>query len=236
MQGGLMFKWILPALFFGAGISCFSEEKIENVYEASLHNESLALVYVGRGNENLIYHRDAFALEDFTKASTLLEELNPRSIELDFLICFGKVIAYDNLGLRSECQNALASLFFIIEDEEDDGTESDFLQDNLSQDYEEADMLLRQLANLAHSPKVRDLLLSLVDKMSEEVLPIFRIADSAAMEHSDWTYANHNYESMDLCKTRFWKKLEKIAKKTYNVIMKAKQVWDFVKEVNEKLG
>lgn len=91
------------------------------------------------------------------------------------MIYFGKVIAYDNLGKQYECQQAIASLFLLIEEE--DGDMEPAPGEHLIQEYEQADNILKKLANLARSSQVRDLLLSLVDGMSEPLFPLTKIVD-----------------------------------------------------------
>src|SRR5271157_3426491 len=100
-----MLKLLFAATCLISGIAGFSEES-----QNSAHEESLALVYIGRGNANLSAHEFSLAMEDFQKASALLKNQPSHPLEMDFLVSFGKVIASDNLGWLDECQNEMDSL------------------------------------------------------------------------------------------------------------------------------
>jgi hypothetical protein len=175
-----------------------------------LHNESLALVCVGCGNESLLSCNYSRALDEFDKASSLLKKLEEPCLELDFLISFGKVIAYDNLGLKQECQNSLTSLFLILNEEEDinENYELDNSTNQLPEEYAEADQIMKKLALLAYSPNIRGLLLSLLDEMFENLLPLFKIAEPAFLGQNDWKFDTNTEAYNNLCKS-FWKNLKR---------------------------
>jgi hypothetical protein len=93
----------------------------------------------------------------------------------------------------------------------------------------------KKLAMLAPSHNIRAFLLSLVDEMAEEVMPLFKIADPTPLGQLDWKYYSNDAASVELCKSHFWKRIEKMAKKIYKAVMKAKEVWDFIKKVDGSL-
>ena len=138
------------------------------------HQENLALIHIGSANSKLLHYDPAPALEDLQRASLVLEKLNqPR--ELNFLITFGKVVAYDNLGLEEECYAAMTSLFYIFNQEKQELEESLVAREPTYDDYERAAELMRRLAIMAPSPNVRNFLLSFVYEMSEELLPSLKL-------------------------------------------------------------
>ncbi len=232
-----MLRWIFLIALLGIGTPCFSEQIAQGAHETNLHDEGLALVYVGCGNENLLSHNYVAALEDFGRASSLLKKLEQPCPELEFLIFFGKAIAYDNLELKNECQNALVSLFLILNDGEgmDDESETNGSDVQARAEYEEADQIMKRLAMQAPTFSVRSLLLSVVDEMSEHLLPLFKIASPAPLGQNDWQYDNNYAISGELCKSHWRKRMEQIAKRIYTFVIKAKEVWDFIKEIDETI-
>ncbi len=159
-----MFKTMLSVLFLGMGLSCFSEECVHGLQstEVNLDEEKQVLFYIGCGNNHLLSNDFSYALEDFQMASNVLSQRENRSPEQEFVIAFGKIIAYDNLGSYEQTQNALVSLFTLIfngDEEEDDELESD----ESPQEYDEkGEAILKQLAGLARSPNIRELLNTLM--------------------------------------------------------------------------
>jgi len=232
-----MLRLVLAVMFLGIWLPCFSEEISQDAKDMNLQNERLALVYIGCGNENLLSHNYSSSLEDFQRASSLLDKQENSYLELDFLIFFGKAIAYDNLGSKDQCQSSMASLFFILTagENEGDDIESNATKGRLPKEYEDADEFMKKLAALAPSPNVRDFLLSIVDEMSEELLPSFKIADPTPLGRSDWKYYDRDTASIEFCKSHFWKRMGKMTKKIYTAVMKAKEVWDFIKDIDETL-
>ena len=121
------------------------------------------LLYIGSGNERLLSYDFQGALEDFEMASELIEDrLKNRYVEMDVLILFGRIIAYDNLGFIEATQDALVSLFTLMiddDDEEEDDEETEF--EGYSEYEESGRETLLALANLARSPNIRELLVKI---------------------------------------------------------------------------
>jgi hypothetical protein len=106
----------------------------------------------------------------------------------------------------------------------------------LEQNYEEASNTLRRLASLASSPSVRELLLSMVEEMAEQVLPPFKIAEPNYIGAAEWRYENPTSPiSIEPCRSRLWRRLERSTRKVYDTVMKAKKVWDFIKDIADTL-
>ena len=95
-------------------------------------------------------------------ASELIEDrLKNRYVEMDVLILFGRIIAYDNLGFIEATQDALVSLFtsMIDDDDEEEDEETEF--EGYSEYEESGRETLLALANLARSPNIRELLVKI---------------------------------------------------------------------------
>ena len=110
-------KFLLTALMlaiFSFLSPCYAETSLEKFER---HDESLALVYIGFGCESLKLQKFASALDDFQTASSLLGKREDYLPELDVLILFGMIIAYDNLGLKDDCSICLSDLKSIISSE-----------------------------------------------------------------------------------------------------------------------
>lgn len=68
-------------------------------------SEEITTTYINQGNNNLLLGLPEKALEDFKKA-----EENETSLFEHFLITYGKIIAYDQLGNREECERTIGIL------------------------------------------------------------------------------------------------------------------------------
>lgn len=156
-------------LLLGTTASAFPKDfsQISNVGERD--DEQLAMIYVGYGNLYLLASEYSQALENFQKATDILENAKtfpsfPES-EIYLLTMFGRLVAYDNLGLRSQCEQTVGKLFLLASSYiEDDDAES---ERPLSPEEKQAMGLLRKIAGLAPSTDIREFLLSLIDAIEE---------------------------------------------------------------------
>lgn len=178
-----MLRLIVLRLFFGIaclgiGLPCFAEE-----FEPTLKEwQSESLTYLGNGNAHLLAHEPWQALENFQKASALLDPTDNSSFVIGFLISFGQAIAYDCLGFHGKCKEAIGSLFLAISGYDDEESpETGLNTDSNSHEYESSVQFLRNLAVIAPSLEVRELLLSLIDDMESESLPSFEFAKSPCL-------------------------------------------------------
>jgi hypothetical protein len=188
-------------LLLRIGFLCFAEER--DLKEWQLES----LQYFANGSANLLAHKPWRALEDFQRSNALLDKTDKSTSVISFLISFGQAIAFDSLGFREECKEAIGSLFLIIneynlEDGQDSGdnSEDDFSD---SKENEEAVQFLHNLAAISPSSDVRELLLSLVNEIAEELLPAFKMAESLGTAEWDFDYAKDDRPFMQ-CKS--WKK------------------------------
>lgn len=225
-----MLKLLFAATCLLSGIAGFSEEPSNAGNE-----ESLSLVYIGRGNANLSARDFRLALDDFQKASILLSNQPAHPVEMDFLVSFGKAIASDNLGLFEECENEIESLFYIVNRQEDRSGLNELPSFELDPEMTKADQMMTDLANLSPTPIIRDSLLEIINEMSEECLPSFFMAKPILFSEMDWQYGvGCNDADVLQCKS-IWKRIEKFAKNAFRVFLKAKLVWDFVKDVSDTI-
>ncbi|MEM8727516.1 MAG: hypothetical protein AAGE99_02220 [Chlamydiota bacterium] len=225
----------LPIAFmlaiFSLHLPCYSESSVEKF---DGHDEGLSLVYIGFGSESLKLQKFSSALDDFQKASALLGKPEDHPPELDMLILFGKVIACDNLGLKDDrlrCLNDLASI--INSENEVESFDPPYDDDNFSsEDDQEAMEItsdLYHLASLACSEDVKEELFFVINKMFEDVQ-----GESCTGQTPDFQYKLMKTEGkVELCKAKWIKKIEKVARRVYKVFKKVKKVWEFIKDVDE---
>jgi hypothetical protein len=160
-----MLKLAITSIFLGATLFSFSTENTSFFSEIKSDANDPFYQYIGFGSVNLFSGDYFAALENFNRAESFREG----PIEL-FWVSFGKAIAYDSLGMGDRCNQAIGSLFLTIyafadeEDEESFEEEDDFTSQEATQAWE----FMRQLASLAPSPNVRNLLVQLINDMEED--------------------------------------------------------------------
>ncbi|MBI2812305.1 MAG: hypothetical protein HYX67_15955 [Candidatus Melainabacteria bacterium] len=151
-----MFKIIVAAaLLTGAGAPCFSQE-INDIFadEVGLYGESAPFLC---GVSNLFSHDYELALEDFERSSSLTA--NASKAENQFLVLFGKTIAYDNLNMRSHCEQAIGAMFILAANtDDDDDDDSEDIKAN------EVIQLMQKMALLTPSADIRKVLQSMVSE------------------------------------------------------------------------
>ena len=216
---------------FSLYLPCYCTSAVEKV---DRHDESLSLVYIGCGNDGLKLQKFSSAIEDFQKASALLGEREDHPVELDVLILFGQVIAYDNVGLKEDCLGCLSKLKSIIHAENEMESSTFFYDYNdfSLEEYQEAvetNSDLYHLASLSCSQEVQEELFTMIHKMFEDVQGQLCIGHNLDFPCK----STKSQEKVELCKAKWIKKLEKIARRVYKVFRKVKEVWRFVQEVDE---
>lgn len=211
-----MMQLLVMVLLFGSCVPVVSEENIGLPNQIEICDELSVLVHIGYGNEHLLSHQYQAALDDFQKASSLIEQLNQEWAELKFLIYFGKTIAYDNLKMHDECKQSLGALFFLMYvSEEEDSQE--IHPDPSINDSKAAIFFMSELAILSSSQQIRETLLHIVDEMSTELLPVFHLADPLSTENLwDFDHSNEK-DSLELSKS-FWKRMKKMLKKLPDIL------------------
>jgi hypothetical protein len=153
-----MLKSAFITLLLIVASPCFSGQVSEFDHEIKSQSKSLALSYINRGNENLLSGKYFSAVNDFQNASSLISKLEDCKFDLDFLSHFGKVIAYDNLGLHEHCQSAMISLLLTVENR----SESCAFESNETDTY-------RALATLAPSLSIQTILFYLCDTIQSSL-------------------------------------------------------------------
>jgi|GEM_PF-2690189 tetratricopeptide (TPR) repeat protein len=216
---------------------CYSEVSLGKPEAFESHDQGLSLVYIGFGNESLSLKKFSSALDDFQKAFSLLGKPEDHPPELDVLILFGEVIAYDNLGLKDDCSKYLAILKSIINsDNEIEDSEFSYDYNNFSlEDYQEAIETtsdLYHLASIACSKEIKEELFLIINKMFEEVQGQLYTGQNLEFQHK----LTETKETVELCKAKWIKKIEKVAKNVYRIFKKVKEVWDFAKDINKTLN
>jgi hypothetical protein len=136
--------------------------------------------------------------------------------------------------LKDDCSRCLANLKLII-NSEDEIANSEFYCDSNSfslEDYQEAIEInsdLSHLASLAYSQEVKEELFLIINRMFEDIQSQLYTGQNFRFQYK----LEATQEKVELCKTKWFKKLEKISRKVYKVFKKVKEVWDFAKEVKE---
>jgi hypothetical protein len=165
-----MMKWIVALMMVVMGSPTFSEEPQNSFNEEQ--NEALALLYVSYANGCLLADEPLDALEFFEQASVLIGKTDPSFNFINFFLYFGQVAAFDYLGMRDSCNQAIGSLILLVnEEDEDDDDDDDILTEGESALFKLLVQVLNSIASKAPSQEVRNLLLGLVDEMACELLP-----------------------------------------------------------------
>jgi hypothetical protein len=221
-----MLRVVLVILLLGIWFPCFSEESRDDLREW----QSESLEYFIYGSAHLLEHEPWRALENFQTAT---DHLDRSSSAMSFLVSFGQVIAYDVLGFKEQCKQAIGSLFLAVNegDKEDQEAEMNTNREfSISGEYEEAVGFFRDLAAVAPSPDVRELLFSFIDEIAEEALPAFKIAKAPLFGKADWDFDYGKDDgSMMQCKS-WWKKFKKWC---YEVIEVLGIASDAYKKIND---
>jgi hypothetical protein len=204
-----MIKIILALLIFGIGTPCFSEESQRELKEWQIEH----LQYFMNGSVNLLSDEPWKALENFQQAASLIEKTDEFSFASGFLVSFGQAIAFDVLGFTEQCRQSVCSMIFAINRYGDEDTS---IRLNRNPPHiEESDEIinfLRNLAAIAPSRDVRELLFSFVDQIAEEISPAFEFGESAVIGNANWGFDyGKNNASVELCKS-WWKKLKQWGK------------------------
>lgn len=200
-----MFKMVLVLLIFGMGTPCFSEESRRDLKEWQIEH----LQYFMNGSVNLLSDEPWQALENFQKAASLIEKTDEFSFASGFLVAFGQAIAFDVLGFTEQCRQSVCSMIFAINRYDDEDTSVQLNKNSHRiDDSDEIVNFLRNLAEIAPSRDVRELLFSFVDEIAEELNPAFEFGQPAVLGKVDWGFDDgKNNASTELCKS-WWKKMK----------------------------
>ena len=161
-----MLKFLVPVLcMLGSISSCFSLDVPRNVELLGGVVLSPAMTYASCGNMHLLLRDYELALEDFRRAEACLNYLEEQCPVTEFMVLFGRTVAYDNLNEVDKCERALNALILSlseqdaleeeeIEIEEEDEEELEWIEDA-------KDMYMR-IALLAPSKHIQETLLLLL--------------------------------------------------------------------------
>ena len=148
-------------------------------------------------------------------------------------------IAYDCLGFREQCRQAIGSLFLTINEYDDEDDPSFENRETMSSQDEEskiAILFLQHMTNLAPSPEVRELLFSLIDDIAEESLPAFEFADCPLLGNRQFDFDYDSGQiSIDFCKHKsFWKKIRMWGKEVIEWINDAVKLLKGINDAREQ--
>lgn len=161
-----MLKYLILSVLLTMRAPSFSQEN-STTHCSPMEKEDLITFYLYCGNDHLSEKNFRAALENFEKATRINNQLED-SVAYGLFISFGKIVAFDNLGMRSKCQQELGALFIAcfeaLADLELSQTQEPFDPDDL--DFMED---MRELASLAPTLGVRLILYKIVDTMHEQI-------------------------------------------------------------------
>ena len=106
-----MLKLLAAITFLSLATPCFSE----SIPQKTMFSQRDSLFYLNHGNNALISGNSRMALRYFNNASDFVDPSHPSSFLVDFLISFGKVVAYDNQGERTLCKESIGSLILSMQ-------------------------------------------------------------------------------------------------------------------------
>ena len=160
-----MLRILLTMMCLCTCLFCFSNECPNAPCE--LPEEARPYIYIGYGMGNVLQSNYETALCYLDTATSLLNPLDKTQIPAALMIAFTKAVIYDNLGRQEKCEQTIGSIFLMVsafEEEED-------VEDALDAFFDENDImthLMRDVASMAPSFAVRNLLLSLVEDETVE--------------------------------------------------------------------
>src|ERR1041384_7332267 len=126
-----MLKYIVSTLLcLGTGASCMSHEVPQEIQLPFGVSVAPAIAYTTAGHLHLMLCDFEMALEDFRKATFCAEQCDAETAEqVECMVLFGQVIAYDNLNRRDDCENALLALLLSVEESDADDDEEEEEED-----------------------------------------------------------------------------------------------------------
>ncbi len=161
-----MLKLLLPLVILCGAITSHANEIAETIQKTEMRAEEMAMAYTGFGCGHILtgHYRDALIALDL--ADVQLASLDTHAPAVDFMIAFARIVAYDNLRMREECERAIGLLFISLsrinagdeDEEEDDDQDHDTLIDDFFQ----------RLASSCANREVRNLLMSVVEEMEKD--------------------------------------------------------------------
>lgn len=161
-----MLKYIVSAfLCLGTGASCMSHEVPQEIQLPFGITIDPAAAYTAAGHLHLMLRDFEMALQDFRKATFCAEQSDEETAEdVELMVRFGQVIAYDNLNLRDDCERTLQALLMSSEKSEPDEEEEEEESEEDKQVSEEVHTMFYNLAQLCPSDDIREALTSLIEK------------------------------------------------------------------------
>lgn len=127
------------------------------------------LLYLAYAQASLLIHDADSAVAYLDQAASLIDPSDQEAPIYQFFLSFGQAIAFDQLGNRAACQQAIGAL--CLEMNRADGeTESDYATSYSSQTAQLVVDFLRAIVATAPSTDVKALLSDLVDEIAEVML------------------------------------------------------------------
>lgn len=164
-----MLRATLTAICLGASSLCFAHELPAPLNAIEWGEDRLVYVYTGVGCGYLLTEQPQEGLKHLLTAESLIDPSDEEAPVYRFFVSFGQIVAYDCLGQRDLCLQALGKMFLTLHDEESEDDDEDEDGDSVPEAAAFVETF-RKLAQLAPSPDVKAVLLSVVDDMAQELL------------------------------------------------------------------
>lgn len=161
-------------LCLGLQLTCAADEKskenwnLKEYLQQALDNPGFN--YIGIGNFNLLLKDFKNALDAYNKAVTFIDSMSYYGPVAHFLILFGRIVAYDNLGMRQKAEEDIGRLILVGQEflDDDDDDDEDEEEDGQEELCELMDTMMVKIANLAISEDIRNFLLSIITDDEDE--------------------------------------------------------------------
>lgn len=204
-----MIKKMFVALFFVAGLPLVAEEMSSESDSVLQECQDQSLLYFSQGYVALLTQQPREALEQFQQASDLCDTSDSSCLPLQFLVRFGQVVAYDCLGCRDECAQALNALSINFDaSNEEDGSLLEEVEPYPTTDADSADVLafLHSIAICAPSFEVRQILFSLIQDIAKEMEPAFQFTKAQPLDGDVLLSRVQDEYSIKLCRHKMSKR------------------------------
>lgn len=158
----------------GIQFSSFCEEKVsefgflKECLEKVCDNPCLG--YIGAGNLHVLLKDFDVALQDYNKAVTYIDPFEYYGAIANFWVLFGRIVAYDNLGMRQKAEEDIGRLILLTQEWADEDEDDDDDDEDDDEAYEFMTTLMTRIASLAVSEDIKNFLLSIIEDDEDDAI------------------------------------------------------------------
>ena len=136
---------------------------------AAAPQPSQTILYLAYAQASLLINDANSAIAYLDHAASYIDPSDAEAPIYQFFLLFGQAIAYDQLGNRAACQQAIGALCLTMSGSDDD-SEDDYVTHYSQETGELVVSFLRAVVATAPSADVKALLTEMVDEIAEEIL------------------------------------------------------------------